>query len=107
MGRQAGLCATGVVVASSLLWLLLVAGMVTGPAQANRGSALSVQVAATVSPQATPTQGQPAPQGKTVQNEQVPSWVTLGLLVISGAVLLAVFGFMLWIGGLLPWHRQR
>ncbi len=106
MGRQAGLCATVVVVASSLLWLLLVAGMVTRPAQAYRGSAVSVQVAATVSPQATPTKGQLAPQGKTVQNEQVPSWVTLSLLVIGGAVLLAVLGFMLWIGGLLPWHRQ-
>lgn len=105
MGRKAGLCATVVVVASSLLWLLLVGAIVPGPAQAYRGSAVSVQVAATVNPQATPTKRQPAPQG-TVQNEQVPSWVTLSLMVIGCAVLLAVLGFMLWIGGLLPWHRQ-
>jgi len=107
MGRQAGRCATVVVVASSLLWLLLVAGMVTGPAQAYRGSAVSVQVAATVSPQATPTRGQPAQQGKAILNEQVPSWVTLSLLLTGCAVLLAVLGFMLWIGRLLPWRRQR
>jgi hypothetical protein len=106
MGRQAGLCATVVVVASSLLWLLLVAGIVTGPAQAYRGSAVSVEIAATVSPQATPTKGQPTQPGKTVQNEQIPSWVTLSLLLIGCAVFLAVLGFMLWIGGLLPWHRR-
>src|SRR5260370_41930021 len=106
MGRQVGLCATVVVVASSLLWLLLVVGIVPGSVQAYRGSAVSVQVAATVSPQATPTKGQPAQQGKTVQNEQVPSWVTLSLLLIGCAVLLAFLGFMLWIGGFLPWHRQ-
>ena len=106
MGRHTGLCATVVVVASSLLWLLLVVGIVPGSAQAYRGSAVSVQVAATVSPQATATKRQPAPQGKTGQNEQVPSWVTLSLLFIGCAVLLAVLGFMLWIGGLLPWHRQ-
>jgi len=106
MGRQAGLCATVVVVASSLLWLVLVAVIVPGSAQAYRGSTVSMQVAATISPQATPTKRQPAPQGKTVQNEQVPSWVTLSLLLIGCAVLLAVLGFMLWIGGLLPWHRR-
>ena len=106
MSHRAYLCATAVVVASSLLWLLLVAGIVIGPVQAQRGSAASMQVAATVSPQATPTQGQPAQQGKTVQNEQVPSWVMLSLLFIGCAVLLAVLAFMLWIGGLWPWHRQ-
>jgi len=106
MGRQAGLCATVVVVGSSLLWLLLVVGIVPGSAHAQRGSAVSVRIAATVSPQATPTKGQPAQQGKTVQNEQVPSWVTLSLLLTGCAVLLAVLGFMLWIGGLLPWHRR-
>ena len=106
MGHRAGLCATVVVVASSLLWLLLVVGIVPGSAQAYRGSAVSVRIAATVSPQATPTKGQPAQQGKTVQNEQVPSWVTLSLLLTGCAVLLAVLGFMLWIGGLLPWHRR-
>ena len=103
MGHRAGLCATVVVVASSLLWLLLVVGIVPGSAQAYRGSAVSVRIAATVSPQATPTTGQPAQQGKSVQNEQIPSWVTL----IGGAVLLAVLGFMLWIGRLLPWHRRE
>ena len=103
MGRV-GLCMT-IVVVGSVLWLLLVAGIVTSPVQAQRGSAMSMQVAATVSPQATPTKGQPAQQG-TVQNEQVPSWVTLSLLFIGCAVLLAVLGFMLWFGGLLPWHRQ-
>ena len=106
MGHRAGLCATVVVVASSLLWLLLVAGIVTGPAQAQRGSAVSVRIAATVSPQATPTKGQPAHQGKPVQNEQVPSWVTLSLLLVGCAILLAALGFLLWIGGLLPWHRR-
>jgi tetratricopeptide (TPR) repeat protein len=82
--------------------------MVTRPAQAYQGPAVFVEVAATVSPQpqATPTKGQPARQGETVQNEQVPSWVTLSLLIIGCAVLLAALGFMLWIGGLLPWHRQ-
>jgi tetratricopeptide (TPR) repeat protein len=103
MGQRAGLCATVVVVGSSLLWLLLVAGIVTGPAQAQRGSAVSVRIAATVSPQGTPTKEQPAQQGT---NEQAPSWVTLSLLLIGCTVLLAVLGFMLWIGGLLPWHRR-
>src|SRR5258708_35624097 len=106
MGHRAGLCATVVVVASSLLCLLLVAGIVTGPAQAQRGSAVSVRIAATVSPQATPPKGQPAHQGKPVQNEQVPSWVTLSLLLVGCAILLAALGFLLWIGGLLPWHRR-
>jgi tetratricopeptide (TPR) repeat protein len=106
MGRRVGLYATVMVVASSLLWLLLVMGIVPGSAQAYRGSAVSVQVAATVNPQATPTTGQPAQQGNSVQNEQVPSWVTLSLLLLGGAILLAVLGLILWFGGLLSWHRQ-
>ena len=56
--------------------------------------------------QSTPTKGQPAQQGKSVQNEQVPSWVTLSLLLVGCAVLLAFLSFMLWIGGFLSWHRQ-
>src|SRR5207248_1472373 len=88
------------------LWLLLVTGIVTGPVQAQRGSAVSVPVAATVSPQARPTKRPPTQGGRTVQNEQFPSWVTLSLLLIGGAVLLAVLGFMLWFGAPLPWHRQ-
>lgn len=106
MGRKAGLCATVVVVMSSLLWLVLVAGIMTRPAQAYQGSAVSVEVTATDSPQATPTKGQTAQQEQSVQNEQVPFWVTLSLLLIGCAVLLAVLGFMLWIGGLVPWHRR-
>jgi hypothetical protein len=107
MGHRAGRCATLVVVVSTLLWFLLVTGIMKGPVQAQRGSTVSVQVAATVSPQATPTKGQPTQQGKTVQNEQIPSWVTLSLFLIGCAGLLAVVVFMLWSGELLPWHRQR
>src|SRR6266567_3784352 len=112
MARRAGLCATVVVAGSSLLWLLLVAGIMTGPAQAYRGSAVSVQVAATVSPQATPTQttstkGKPTKQGASVQNDQVRTWVMLSLLVVGCAVVLTFVGFMLWFGGLLPWHRRE
>ena len=111
MDRKAGLCATIVVVISSLLWLLLVTGIVTRPVQAYRGSAVSVEDAATVSSQATPTQalstkGLPTQQGTSVQNEQVPSWVMLILLLISCAILLALLSFVLWIGGLVPWHRK-
>jgi tetratricopeptide (TPR) repeat protein len=106
MGRQARLCITVVVVASSLLWLVLIAVIVVRPAQAHQGSAASVEVVATVSPQATPIKGQSALQGQSVQTEQVPLWVTTSLLIVGCAVLLAVLGLMLWIGELLPWHRQ-
>ena len=33
--------------------------------------------------------------------------VTLVLLLIGCAVLLAALGLLLWIGGLTPWQRQR
>jgi hypothetical protein len=108
MGRQAGPWTILLVVGSSLLWVLLMTGIVTGPVQETQLSpAVSVQRVATVSPQVTLTRSRSAQPGKTAQNEQVPSWVTLSLLLIGVAVLLAALGLLLWIGGLLPWRRQR
>src|SRR5690348_17326639 len=106
MSWRARLC-LAVVVASNLLWLVLIVGIVVRPVQAYQGSAVSVEVVAEVSPQITPTKGQSAPQGQSAQAEQVPSWVTLILLLIGCAVLLAALGLLLWIGGVPPWHRQR
>jgi TolA-binding protein len=92
---------------SSLLWLVLVAVIVVRPAQAYQVSAASVKVVEEVSPQTTPTKEQPALQGQSAQAEQVPSWVTLVLLLIGFAVLLAALGLLLWIGGFPSLHRQR
>lgn len=106
MGRRVGLGAIVVVLVSSLLWSLLVVGTRPVSAQAYWESAESVQGAAIVNPPITSTKEQPAQQGKTAQNELVPNWLTLSLLLLGCFVLLAVLGFLLWIGGLLPWRRR-
>jgi hypothetical protein len=107
MGSHARLCTPVVVVVTSLLWLVLIAGLAVSPAHAYQGSVVSVEVVATVSPQATPTKEQSTQQGQPVQTEQVPSWVMPSLLLIGSAILLAALSLLFWIGGLPPWNRQR
>src|SRR6266699_2226504 len=106
MSCRTRLCIAVVVFASALLWLVLIAGIVVRPVQAFQGAVVSVEVTTTASPQTTPTKGQPTPQGQSTQTEQMPSWVTLVLLLIGCAVLLAFVGFMFWIGGILPWRGR-
>src|SRR5258708_33713447 len=107
MGSHARLCTTVFVYVTCLLWLVIIAAIAVRPAHAYQRLGVSVKVITTVSTQATPAKEQSTQQGQSVQSDQVPFWLSLSLLIIGCVVLLAVFGLMLWIGGPMPWRRQR